>query len=70
MTANKNFSCVKDSAVLKIIPTQYSNIFQLYLKNSLFELRSVNVGQSITELSKVDFGGLEEYEIQNIHKDH
>ena len=52
------------------IPTQYSTIFQLYLKNSLFELRSVNVGQSITELSKVDFGGLEDYEIQNIHKDH
>ena len=52
------------------IPTQYSTIFQLYLKNSLFELRSVNVGQSITELSKVDFGGLEDYEIRNIHKDH
>ena len=69
MTANKNFSCVKDSAVLKI-PTQYSNIFQLYLKNSLFELRSVNVGQSITELSKVDFGGLEDYKIRNIHNDH
>ena len=59
------------------IPTQYSTIFQLYLKNSLFELRSsryihssVNVGQSITELSKVDIGGLEDYEIRNIHKDH
>ena len=29
---------------------------------------SVNVGQS--ELSKVDIGGLEDYEIRNIHKDH
>ena len=64
------------------IPTQYSTIFQLYLKNYLFELiavkyvgtmyihSSVNVGQSITELSKVDIGGLEDYEIRNIHKDH
>ena len=28
---------------------------------------SVNVGQSITELSKVDIGGLEDYEIRNTY---